>query len=435
MPSVLRQVQRLAALVEASRVESFTPSAATPAAGYDAVPIDVERDRALRLGAEFLRRLRDAGGRERRRIHATGRLFDVQTVDLTPAGAEALRPDRVDQARGVRLHRRAAAGHRHDHHDHRRRDRNGVLMTTITSTWGRGPASVRPAPAADPPRRPGRRPRRSCSCGSCRSSSAAPARRARRPRPSRRVRERSGGRSTASAAVPACRRARAVAQTERGCRKRTERWIKRQPARDPFVPLAGNEPAPARPPPRPVATRHRLPRRACPGGAPARRRSPPGASRPRRRDATPCDAGAPTAPVAAVPGAEGQARRSPSSTRTATSRSSASASTSGSATSGSGSTSVEPKHDRSSSLVDGGFTGGRHTITLDRGQAGHAGEHRDRSRVHAALRGGRPPGSPRPRSRSPRRREAPGAPRRPLQTKRRTMNEMSTIHDRRARGS
>ena len=36
----------------------------------------------------FLRRLRTQAGANGTRIHANGRLFDVQTVDLTPSGAE-----------------------------------------------------------------------------------------------------------------------------------------------------------------------------------------------------------------------------------------------------------------------------------------------------------------------------------------------------------
>jgi Tfp pilus assembly protein PilO len=54
MPTILRQVQRLAKTSDVS-LESFTPSGSAELSGYTAIPIDV-----------------------------TGRLFDVQTVGLSP---------------------------------------------------------------------------------------------------------------------------------------------------------------------------------------------------------------------------------------------------------------------------------------------------------------------------------------------------------------
>ena len=87
MPSIIRQVQRLAASSSVT-VSSFTPSAATPAAGYDAVPIDVTVSGRYAPVQSFLRRLRTQAGANGTHVHANGRLFDVQTVDLTPVGAE-----------------------------------------------------------------------------------------------------------------------------------------------------------------------------------------------------------------------------------------------------------------------------------------------------------------------------------------------------------
>jgi hypothetical protein len=88
MPSVLRQVQHLAATSKVS-VESFTPSTSTPAAGYDAVPIDVSVAGRYASVKQFLHKLRVQAGTNGSRIHANGRLFDVQSVGLTPDSADA----------------------------------------------------------------------------------------------------------------------------------------------------------------------------------------------------------------------------------------------------------------------------------------------------------------------------------------------------------
>jgi Pilus assembly protein, PilO len=88
MPSVLRQVQHLAASSKVS-VESFTPSASTPAAGYDAVPIALSVSGRYASVKQFLRALRVQAGTTGGRIHASGRLFDVQSVDLTPGTTDA----------------------------------------------------------------------------------------------------------------------------------------------------------------------------------------------------------------------------------------------------------------------------------------------------------------------------------------------------------
>jgi Pilus assembly protein, PilO len=88
MPSVLRQVQHLAASSKVS-VESFTPSASTPAAGYNAVPIAVSVSGRYVSVKKFLHALRVQAGTNGSRIHASGRLFDVQSVDLTPGSTDA----------------------------------------------------------------------------------------------------------------------------------------------------------------------------------------------------------------------------------------------------------------------------------------------------------------------------------------------------------
>jgi hypothetical protein len=88
MPGVLRQVERLAAASSVT-VESLTPSAATPAAGFDAVPIDVSVTGPYASVQAFLHRLRVNAGTDGGRIHAAGRLFDVQSVGLTPGGTGA----------------------------------------------------------------------------------------------------------------------------------------------------------------------------------------------------------------------------------------------------------------------------------------------------------------------------------------------------------
>jgi len=88
MPSVLRQVQRLASTSSVT-LESLTPSTATPAAGYDAVPIDLSVSGPYASVQNFLHGLRVQAGTKGGRIHADGRLFDVQTVGLTPGGDAA----------------------------------------------------------------------------------------------------------------------------------------------------------------------------------------------------------------------------------------------------------------------------------------------------------------------------------------------------------
>jgi hypothetical protein len=97
MPSVLRQVQHLAATSKVS-VESFTPSTSTPAAGYDTVPIDVSVAGRYASVKQFLHKLRVQAGTNGTRIHASGRLFDVQSVDLTPGNTAADTPSELTAA-------------------------------------------------------------------------------------------------------------------------------------------------------------------------------------------------------------------------------------------------------------------------------------------------------------------------------------------------
>jgi Pilus assembly protein, PilO len=88
MPSVVRQVQQLAASSKVT-VESFTPSASTAAAGYDEVPIQVSVAGRYASVKQFLHALRVQAGTTGSRIHASGRLFDVQSVGLTPDTTDA----------------------------------------------------------------------------------------------------------------------------------------------------------------------------------------------------------------------------------------------------------------------------------------------------------------------------------------------------------
>jgi hypothetical protein len=88
MPSVLKEVQGLASASNVS-LDSFTPSTATAAAGYDAVPINVSVTGRYGEVKSFLRRLRTEAGARNGHIHANGRLFDVKTVGLGAGGSGA----------------------------------------------------------------------------------------------------------------------------------------------------------------------------------------------------------------------------------------------------------------------------------------------------------------------------------------------------------
>jgi len=89
MPSVLRQVQRLAS---ASDVElnTFTPSVGTPMNGYSEVPISLAVTGRYSSLQDFLHRIRTQARESAGRIHASGRLFDVKSVSLSPANVPQL---------------------------------------------------------------------------------------------------------------------------------------------------------------------------------------------------------------------------------------------------------------------------------------------------------------------------------------------------------
>jgi len=84
MPSVLRQVQRLAAVSDVE-LNSFTPAAGTPMNGYSEVPISLGVTGQYSSVQDFLHRIRVQARESGGRIHASGRLFDVKSVSLTPA--------------------------------------------------------------------------------------------------------------------------------------------------------------------------------------------------------------------------------------------------------------------------------------------------------------------------------------------------------------
>jgi Tfp pilus assembly protein PilO len=84
MPSILLQVQRLAERTHVS-LESFAPSVPTAMSGYDSYPIDVTVNGRYRDVQRFVHALRTQAGSTAGRLHATGRLFAVESVNLTPA--------------------------------------------------------------------------------------------------------------------------------------------------------------------------------------------------------------------------------------------------------------------------------------------------------------------------------------------------------------
>jgi hypothetical protein len=85
MPLVLKQVQMLAETSNV-RLDSFAPSTATPMSGYESVGIAVNVGGRYAAVQKFLHRLRAQAGSTGGRIHATGRLYDVEKVALTPGG-------------------------------------------------------------------------------------------------------------------------------------------------------------------------------------------------------------------------------------------------------------------------------------------------------------------------------------------------------------
>ena len=83
MSSVLRQVKRVAELSNVN-LDSFAPAIAAQATGYQTVPISTVVSGRYQAIQRFLHRLRLQASSSRGRIHASGRLFDVQTIGMTP---------------------------------------------------------------------------------------------------------------------------------------------------------------------------------------------------------------------------------------------------------------------------------------------------------------------------------------------------------------
>lgn len=81
MPQVLRQLQRAARRAHV-RFDGITPQAATTLNGYQAVPMDVVVAGRYFAIQRFLHALRDQARVAGDRLHASGRLFGVDTVSL-----------------------------------------------------------------------------------------------------------------------------------------------------------------------------------------------------------------------------------------------------------------------------------------------------------------------------------------------------------------
>jgi Tfp pilus assembly protein PilO len=88
MPSILLQVQRLAERTHVS-LESFAPGTATPMSGYDSYAIDITVNGRYADVQRFVHGLRTQAGSTRGRVHASGRLFAVESVNITP-GSDGL---------------------------------------------------------------------------------------------------------------------------------------------------------------------------------------------------------------------------------------------------------------------------------------------------------------------------------------------------------
>jgi hypothetical protein len=81
MSGVLRQLQRVANRAGV-RLDSLTPQAPTTQSGYDAVPMSVVVTGRYFPIQTFLRELRTQAGVAGSRVHASGRLFSVDSVSL-----------------------------------------------------------------------------------------------------------------------------------------------------------------------------------------------------------------------------------------------------------------------------------------------------------------------------------------------------------------
>jgi len=88
MPAVLRQLLNAARKANV-RLDSVTPQAPTVQSGYSAVPMQVIVTGRYLPIQKFLRQLRTQAGVVGSRVHASGRLFDVDSVSLA-AGEDGL---------------------------------------------------------------------------------------------------------------------------------------------------------------------------------------------------------------------------------------------------------------------------------------------------------------------------------------------------------
>ena len=82
MPGILLELSRIADET-GIRFKSITPQSATPAGEYQTVPISVTFDGSFYALSDFLFRLRTLVSVRRGELHATGRLFSVQSVDFS----------------------------------------------------------------------------------------------------------------------------------------------------------------------------------------------------------------------------------------------------------------------------------------------------------------------------------------------------------------
>jgi hypothetical protein len=87
MAGVLRQLQRVADRSEV-RLDSVTPQAVAAQSGYSAVPMDVIVSGRYFSVQRFLRQLRTQAGVTGPHVHATGRLFSVDSVSLAAGEAK-----------------------------------------------------------------------------------------------------------------------------------------------------------------------------------------------------------------------------------------------------------------------------------------------------------------------------------------------------------
>lgn len=84
MPGILVELQRIADET-GIRFKSITPQQAGPAGAFAVVPIDVAFDGTFYALSDFLFRLRTLVTVRRGELHASGRLFSVDSVDFSEA--------------------------------------------------------------------------------------------------------------------------------------------------------------------------------------------------------------------------------------------------------------------------------------------------------------------------------------------------------------